>query len=80
MYPNCDIVLKAIIRFKSFCKTPIVAAKNVVVAPTKAITNNAVELNSNIGLDRINMNIPAVTRVAACNRAETGVGEFNVSS
>lgn len=41
------------------------AAKNAVEAPTKVIINNAVELNSNIGEDRINKYNPAVTRVAA---------------
>jgi len=76
MYPNCDIVDIAIILFKSFCTKPQVAAKNAVVAPIKVITNNAVELYSNIGEDLTNKYKPAVTSVAACNRALTGVGFY----
>jgi hypothetical protein len=44
------------------------------VAPTKVIINNAVELYSNTGEDLTNKYNPAVTRVAACNNALTGVG------
>lgn len=54
IYPNCDIVLKAIILFKSFCNIPLVAAKRVVNAPIIVIKNKVVGLNSNNGLDLIN--------------------------
>ena len=53
------------ILFISFCTKPQVAAKKAVVAPTNVITNKAVELYSNKGLDLINKYIPAVTSVAA---------------
>jgi hypothetical protein len=53
----------AIIRFKSFCTNPEVAAKKAVVAPTRVITNRVVGLNSSIGEDLNNKYIPAVTRV-----------------
>jgi len=64
----------AIILFKSLLTNPTVAPKNAVVAPIKVITNKAVGLNSNIGEDLNSRYIPAVTKVAACNKAETGVG------
>jgi hypothetical protein len=48
MYPNCEIVLKAIILFKSFCNNPQVAAKKAVVEPIKVIINKALELYSSI--------------------------------
>ena len=70
---------KAIILFKSFCTKPLVAAKKAVVAPTKVITNKAVGLYSKIGELLNSKYIPAVTRVAACNKAETGVGYFLVN-
>ena len=53
------------ILFKSFCTKPHVAAKKAVVAPTNVITNNAVELYSNIGELLTNKYNPAVTSVAA---------------
>ena len=59
------MVLKAIILFKSFCTKPHVAAKKAVVAPTNVMTNNAVELYSNIGELLTNKYNPAVTSVAA---------------
>ena len=59
------MVLKAIILFKSFCTNPQVAAKKAVLAPTKVITNKAVGLYSNNGLDLTNKYKPAVTSVAA---------------
>ena len=45
-----------------------------VVAPINVITSKAVGLYSNIGEHLNNKYKPAVTRVAACNKAETGVG------
>ena len=54
IYPNWLIVLKAIIRFKSFWTKPHVAAKNAVEAPINVITNKAVELYSKIGDDLTN--------------------------
>lgn len=62
------------LRFQSFCTKPQVAAINAVEAPTNVITNNAVELYSNIGEDLTSKYNPAVTRVAAWIRADTGVG------
>ena len=62
------------ILFKSFCTKPHVAAKKAVLAPTKVITNSAVGLYSNKGLDLTNKYNPAVTRVAAWINADTGVG------
>jgi hypothetical protein len=45
-----------------------------VVAPINVITSKAVGLYSNIGEHLNNKYKPAVTSVAACNNAETGVG------
>lgn len=42
--------------------------------PVRVITNKAVGLYSNIGLVLTNKYNPAVTRVAAWIKAETGVG------
>ena len=42
--------------------------------PIKVIINKALPLNSKIGDILINKYIPAVTSVAACNKALTGVG------
>ena len=53
------------ILFKSFCTNPHVAAKKAVDAPTKVITNKAVELYSKIGELLTNKYNPAVTSVAA---------------
>ena len=64
----------AIILFKSLDTNPLVAPMNAVVAPTNVITNKAVGLYSNIGEHLNNKYNPAVTRVAACNKADTGVG------
>lgn len=58
----------------SFCSRPVVAAKNAVNAPTHVITISVVGAYSSNGDDRNNRYTPAVTRVAAWIRAETGVG------
>jgi len=58
---------------------PTEAPKNAVVAPIKVITNKAVGLYSRIGDDLNSKYIPAVTRVAACNNAETGVGFLSLN-
>ena len=50
------------------------AAKKAVDAPTKVITNNAVELYYKIGELLTNKYNPAVTSVAAWIKADTGVG------
>ena len=50
------------------------AAKNAVLLPIIVIINKAVLLYSKIGEHLNNKYIPAVTRVAACNNALTGVG------
>jgi len=49
----------------SVCTSPIVAAKNAVVAPTIVTTDSAVGENSKIGESRATMKTPAVTMVAA---------------
>jgi hypothetical protein len=64
----------AITRFKSFCNNPTVAAKNAVEAPTIVIKFKILEAYSNKGDERAIKNTPAVTIVAACINAETGVG------
>lgn len=75
-YPSWLIVLKAIIRFKSFCNRPVEAAKNEVRAPTHRITKRAVGEYSKIGEDLNSKYTPAVTSVAAWSKAETGVGKI----
>ena len=64
------------ILFKSLATKPLVAPMKAVVAPTIVITIKAVELYSKIGEHLNNKYNPAVTRVAACNKAETGVGNI----
>jgi len=51
-----------------------VAEKNAVTPPTIKIINKIYGENSNKGEQRITKNTPAVTNVAACISAETGVG------
>ena len=68
------MVLKATIRFKSFCTNPEVAATKAVVDPIKVKITKAVGLYSKIGELLNSKYTPAVTRVAACNNALTGVG------
>ena len=46
----------------------------VVIAPNHKHNNNTVGLYSNNGDERINKYTPAVTIVAACINADTGVG------
>ena len=46
----------------------------VVILPTHKHNINTVELYSIKGDERINRYTPAVTMVAACIRADTGVG------
>ena len=58
----------------SFCLTPIVAAKKAVVVPIHAVIISLIFLSSSKQEDRISRNIPAVTIVAACIKAEIGVG------
>jgi hypothetical protein len=53
---------------------PIRLLKTVVIAPNHKHKINTVELYSIKGLVRINKYTPAVTIVAACINAETGVG------
>ena len=63
------------ISFILFKTKPQVAAKNGVEASISVIINKAVELYSSNGEDRTNKYNPAVTKVAACNKALTGVGK-----
>jgi len=58
----------------SCCTNPQVAAKKAVIAPQIVIKNIVVGAYGHIGALRIIKKIPAVTIVAACNKAETGVG------
>jgi hypothetical protein len=53
---------------------PIRELNTVVIAPNHKQSNNTVELYSIKGDERINKYTPAVTIVAACINAETGVG------
>jgi hypothetical protein len=55
---------------------PINELNTVVIAPIHKHNNNTVELYSISGDERINKYTPAVTIVAACIRADTGVGEL----
>jgi hypothetical protein len=52
-------------RFRSFCNSPVVAAKNAVSAPTHVMMTRTVGPCSIIGEDRSIKYTPAVTRVAA---------------
>lgn len=52
-------------RLISFCNSPVVAAKNAVIAPTQVITINVVGAYSSNGDDRKSRYTPAVTSVAA---------------
>ena len=74
MYPSCEHVEYAMIRLMSFCLIPIVAAKKAVIVPIQAVIVNLTFLSSSREEDRISRKIPAVTIVAACIRAEMGVG------
>ena len=61
-------------RLMSFCTRPIVAAKKAVMAPMSVTNCSAFGACSKIGESRATMKTPAVTMVAACISAETGVG------
>ena len=74
MYPNCEQVEYAITRLISFCTRPTVAAKNAVDAPMKTTNFMVSGANSMIGDIRQIKKTPAVTIVAACIKADTGVG------
>jgi hypothetical protein len=54
---------------------PIKELNTVVIAPIHNANNNTVELYSIKGEERINKYTPAVTIVAACINALTGVGK-----
>ena len=74
MYPNWLDVEYAITRFTSFWTKPEDAAKKAVKAPIKEMKAKIEGTNENIGDNLINKKTPAVTIVAACNNADTGVG------
>src|SRR5438045_3711307 len=61
-------------RLMSFCTSPRNAMNSAVVAPITVTNDNAASDNSNNGLIRATMNMPAVTIVAAWISAEIGVG------
>ena len=52
----------------------VAEAKKAVIAPKIVITDNTKGEYSKIGEQRANKKTPAVTIVAACSKAETGVG------
>ena len=56
--------------------SPTRELNTVVIAPNHRHNINTVELYSIKGEQRINKYTPAVTIVAACINAETGVGKF----
>jgi len=58
----------------SFCTRPMVAAKQAVNMPTMATTSPTCGTIEKRALLRAIMYTPAVTIVAACMRALTGVG------
>jgi hypothetical protein len=58
----------------SSCAIAIVAAEKAVTPPKSVISINTTLLNSNKDEHLIIKKIPAVTNVAACINAETGVG------
>jgi hypothetical protein len=60
--------------FISCCENPIKLLTIAVKLPINKIINSIVVLNSNKGEERIKRYTPAVTMVAACIKAETGVG------
>jgi hypothetical protein len=64
----------AITFFISCWNKPTRELNTVVIAPNHKQINNTVELYSIKGDERINKYTPAVTIVAACIKAETGVG------
>lgn len=74
IYPSWLIVEYAITLFKSFWYTAIVPAIIAVKAPSQLIIIKPVELYSSKGDNLINKYTPAVTIVAACINADTGVG------
>ena len=53
---------------------PTSELNTVVIAPNHKVNNKTTELYSIKGDERINRYTPAVTIVAACIKAETGVG------
>ena len=74
MYPSCEHVEYAITRFRSFWNRPTDAAKNEVKDPITDTINKIFAEFSNKIEQRIIKKTPETTSVAACIRAETGVG------
>ncbi len=58
----------------SFCAAPIVPEIKAVIPPHTATSKRILGAYSSMGEQRISRNTPAVTMVAACISAETGVG------
>ena len=75
-WANWLIVEYAITFLISCWNNPIRELNTVVIAPNHKHNNNTVELYSIKGDERINKYTPAVTIVAACIKAETGVGKI----
>lgn len=71
---NWLIVDKAIIFFISFDTTAIKPDTNVVIPPNTNINIKAIGLYSTIYEHLTNKYTPAITKQAACNNDETGVG------
>jgi len=76
LHPNWLEVEYAITRLTSFWTKPEDAAKKAVKAPIIEINVNVIGVRENIGDNLINKYTPAVTIVAACNKADTGVGHI----
>ena len=74
MYPSCDTVEYAIMRFMSVWARAMVAARKAVTPPTIATQVMAVGDKAYRGAVRAIMYTPAVTIVAAWISALTGVG------
>lgn len=74
---NWLIVEYAITFLISCWNKPIRELNTVVIAPNHIQNNNTVEPCSINGDERINKYTPAVTIVAACINADTGVGVYN---
>ena len=75
MKPSCETVEYANTFLMSVWATAIVAANSAVSAPTVAMTSPAHGYEAcSTGAIRVSRKTPDVTMVAACIRADTGVG------
>ena len=72
--PNCETVENARIPFKSCCFVAFNEAQNSVIKPTKVIVHIHPSDTANNGVKRATRYNPALTIVAECKYALTGVG------